>query len=121
VHPWQLMSMKKFYQLSLIVCFLSAVILLMGVALHYEQWYKPAAITTAITLAIGLGSIEALKGYQYTAWIIVAVTAGMLFPQLFKTWGTVNLRDKTLILVIIQLVMFGMGTHMSLKDFNNLR
>ena len=44
----------------------------------------------------------------------------MIFPEAFKNWGGVNLRDKTLILVIIQLVMFGMGTHMSLKDFSGL-
>lgn len=74
----------------------------------------------AISLAIGLGAVPSLKGYQYTAWIISAVVAGMIFPEAFKTWGGVNLRDKTLILVIIQLVMFGMGTHMSLKDFSGL-
>jgi bile acid:Na+ symporter, BASS family len=44
----------------------------------------------------------------------------MVFPEAFKNWGGVNLRDKTLILVIIQFVMFGMGTHMSLKDFSGL-
>jgi BASS family bile acid:Na+ symporter len=44
----------------------------------------------------------------------------MIFPEAFKNWGGVNLRDKTLILVIIQLVMCGMGTHMSLKDFSGL-
>jgi BASS family bile acid:Na+ symporter len=77
-------------------------------------------LIAAISLAIGLGSVPSLKGYQYTAWIISAVVAGMLFPEAFKNWGGVNLRDKTLILVIIQLVMFGMGTHMSLKDFSGL-
>jgi bile acid:Na+ symporter, BASS family len=44
----------------------------------------------------------------------------MLFPQAFGTVGGINLRDKTLILVIIQLVMLGMGTHMSLHDFKSL-
>jgi BASS family bile acid:Na+ symporter len=44
----------------------------------------------------------------------------MMFPSAFTNWGSVNLRDKTLILVIIQLVMFGMGTHMSLKDFSGI-
>ncbi|HSC55085.1 MAG TPA: bile acid:sodium symporter family protein [Phnomibacter sp.] len=82
--------------------------------------YKASGLISAISLAIGLGSVPALKGYQYTAWIISAVVAGMMFPEAFKNWGSINLRDKTLILVIIQLVMFGMGTHMSLKDFNGL-
>ncbi|HEY6505339.1 MAG TPA: bile acid:sodium symporter family protein [Chitinophagaceae bacterium] len=77
-------------------------------------------MVTAISLAIGLGAVPSLKGYQYTAWIISAVVAGMIFPEAFKNWGGVNLRDKTLILVIIQLVMFGMGTHMSLRDFSGI-
>ena len=75
---------------------------------------------TRMRRGAGLGAVSALKGYQYTAWIISAVVAGMIFPDAFKNWGGVNLRDKTLILVIIQLVMFGMGTHMSLKDFSGL-
>lgn len=85
-----------------------------------EALYKPSAVATAVCLAIGLGAVPSLKGYQYTAWIISAVVAGMVYPEAFKSWGGVNLRDKTLILVIIQLVMFGMGTHMSLKDFSGL-
>lgn len=91
-----------------------------GAAMHNETLYKPFALITAMSLAIGLGAVPSLKGYQYTAWIITAVVAGMIFPEAFKNWGTVNLRDKTLILVIIQLVMFGMGTHMSLKDFSGI-
>lgn len=88
--------------------------------MEQSTWYRPAAIIAAISLAIGLGAIEKLKGYQYTAWIIAAVVAGMLYPATFTSLGGVNLRDKTLILVIIQLVMFGMGTHIRLKDFSGL-
>ncbi|OIN55443.1 bile acid:sodium symporter family protein, partial [Arsenicibacter rosenii] len=59
--------------------------------------------------------------YQYTAWIIVAVAAAMLYPQAFTRWGDVDLRNKWLILIIIQLVMFGMGIQMSIHDFAGLR
>ncbi|MEI9955994.1 MAG: bile acid:sodium symporter [Ferruginibacter sp.] len=52
--------------------------------------------------------------------IIAAVVAGMMFPMAFTKWASVDLRDKTLILVIVQLVMFGMGIQMSLKDFSGL-
>ncbi len=99
---------------------LLAIALVIGIVMQQPSLYKPCALATAISLAIGLGSVSSLKGYQYTAWIISAVVAGMIFPEAFKNWGGVNLRDKTLILVIIQLVMFGMGTHMSLKDFSGL-
>jgi BASS family bile acid:Na+ symporter len=112
--------MKKLQQFFLIVSMVVAVILIACVVMQNEWLYKPAALVTAISLAIGLGAVTSLKGYQYTAWIAAAVVAGMMFPQAFTTCGSVNLRDKTLILVIIQLVMFGMGTHMSLKDFSGL-
>lgn len=109
--------MKKYF---LYASGLLAIVLIVGIALQQPLLYKPFALAVAIFLAIGLAAVPSLKGYQYTAWIISAVVAGMLFPEAFKNWGGVNLRDKTLILVIIQLVMFGMGTHMSLKDFNGL-
>src|SRR5687768_4637074 len=112
--------MKKLQQFFLILSALAAVVLIAGVVMQNEWLYKSAALATAISLAIGLGAVTSLKGYQYTAWIAAAVVAGMMFPEAFKNWGGVNLRDKTVILVIIQLVMFGMGTHMSLKDFSGL-
>lgn len=64
--------------------------------------------------------IGVLKEFQYTAIIILAVAAGMIFPELFKNWAGVDLRNKYLILVVIQLVMFGMGTHMRLADFKGV-
>jgi len=112
--------MKQWSKIFLIISGIAAIVLLVGVLLQQPLLYKPFALITAISLAIGLGTVPSLKGYQYTAWIISAVVAGMIFPDAFKNWGGVNLRDKTLILVIIQLVMFGMGTHMSLKDFSGL-
>lgn len=112
--------MQQYGKYFLYLSAVAVITLTIGVVLQMPVLYNSAALITAISLAIGLGSVTSLKGYQYTAWIISAVVAGMLFPQAFTTWGSVNLRDKTLILVIIQLVMFGMGTHMSLKDFNGL-
>jgi bile acid:Na+ symporter, BASS family len=109
--------MKKYF---LYASALFAATLGIGIIMQEPALYKPCALAAAISLAIGLGAVPSVKGYQYTAWIISAVVAGMIFPEAFKSWGGVNLRDKTLILVIIQLVMFGMGTHMSLKDFSGL-
>jgi len=58
-----------------------------------------------------------LKGYGFTAAIVVAFTAAMIYPQAFLRWGNLDLRNKWLILFVVQLVMFGMGTQMGLKDF----
>ncbi|MGE9313245.1 bile acid:sodium symporter family protein [Niabella sp. CJ426] len=112
--------MTQLYRISLWICIAAAVGLVIALLLQQTDLSKILAVLTAVSLALGLGSVPALKGYQYTAWIIAAVVAGMVYPQAFMNWGPVNLRDKTLILVIIQLVMFGMGTHMSLRDFKGL-
>jgi BASS family bile acid:Na+ symporter len=79
--------------------------------------WQPLVAFAAVALAAGLRFSPKLQGYQFTAWIIAAVTVAMIFPQAFKQWGGVNLREKWLILLVVQTVMFGMGTQMSLKDF----
>jgi bile acid:Na+ symporter, BASS family len=112
--------MKKINRICLIAGAVAMAILLIGIIMQQASIYKPFAIVAAINLAIGLGSVPSLKGYQYTAWIIVAVVAGIMFPAAFTKWGSFDLRNKWLILVIIQMVMFGMGIQMSLKDFSGL-
>jgi len=75
------------------------------------------AVVCPIMLAIGLSGFPSLKGFRFTICIVGAVVAAMLFPERFLTIGEINLRDRRLILLIVQLVMFGMGTQMSVKDF----
>jgi BASS family bile acid:Na+ symporter len=61
--------------------------------------------------------MKALRGYFFTIWIIAAVVVAMLVPDAFKHWGSIDLRNRWLMLAIVQAVMFGMGTHMHLRDF----
>ena len=89
--------------------------MLNGVAL-----WQPAAVALTVALAISLRFIPKLRGYQFTAWIIAAVTAAMFYPASFLKWGDFDLRSKWLILLVVQTVMFGMGTQMSLKDFTGV-
>ncbi|WP_018629954.1 bile acid:sodium symporter family protein [Niabella aurantiaca] len=112
--------MQKLYRISLIGSGIAAVVSLAGLTLHIAAVAQAFVLIATILLALGLGALPSMKGYQYTAWIIAAVVAGMIYPEAFTSWGSIDLRDKTLILVIVQLVMFGMGTHMSLKDFKGL-
>jgi BASS family bile acid:Na+ symporter len=58
-----------------------------------------------------------LKGYQFTIWVLIAFTAAMIYPKPFLHWGNFDLRNHWLILIVVQLVMFGMGTQMTLRDF----
>ena len=81
------------------------------------SWWQPIAVVLAVGLAIGLRFVPKLRGYQFTAWIITAVTAAMIYPQAFSKWGDFDLQNKWVKLLVVQTVMFGMGTQMSLHDF----
>jgi BASS family bile acid:Na+ symporter len=83
--------------------------------------WKVALILGFSAVAIGIGHVKVLAGYQYTFWIITAVCAGLLYPEFFLHVGNFDLRNKWLILIIIQMVMFGMGTQMSIEDFTGIR
>ena len=58
-----------------------------------------------------------MKGYRFTACIVVAVAAAMRYPKAFLKWGDLDLRNPWLLLLVVQLVMFGMGSQMRLRDF----
>ncbi|HOP99068.1 MAG TPA: bile acid:sodium symporter family protein, partial [Verrucomicrobiota bacterium] len=49
------------------------------------------AVLAAIALAIGLRFAK-LRGYQFTAWIIVAVVSGMLYPERVLKVGEFDMR-----------------------------
>ncbi|TCC99329.1 bile acid:sodium symporter family protein [Pedobacter hiemivivus] len=112
--------MYNFRRLCLLFALIAFVVLLVGLFRSDPALWQPAAVVMAVTVAIGIGALETLKNYQYTAWIITAVVAGMIYPAAFLKWGEFDLRNKWLILVVVQMVMFGMGIHMSLRDFTGL-
>ncbi|MBI5766622.1 MAG: bile acid:sodium symporter family protein [Verrucomicrobia bacterium] len=89
----------------------------MSAAAETQAWWQPVAVALAVALPFVLRRSSALRGMQYTAWIIAAVVAAMIYPAAFLKWGSFDLRHKWLILVVVQTVMFGMGTQMSLRDF----
>lgn len=71
-----------------------------------------------ILLAISFYGFPATRGFAYTIWILVAVTAAMLYPGSFITIG--NFELKRVIVPFVQLTMFGMGAQMSFDDFKGV-
>ncbi|OCX53073.1 bile acid:sodium symporter [Mucilaginibacter sp. PPCGB 2223] len=112
--------MKALQRFCLGVSALALVALLAGLLMANDAIRLPAVVCMALSLAIGIGAIPALASYQYTAWIIVAVVVALAYPNAFLKWGSIDLRNRWLILVIVQMVMFGMGIQMSLHDFSGL-
>lgn len=99
---------------------LSVLIMLAGVIVGRPPIWQPAAVAASVTLAIGVGAIAQLRGYQFTAWIVAVVVAALVYPRHFLQLGSLDLRNPWLILGVVQLVMFGMGTQMSLRDFASI-
>jgi BASS family bile acid:Na+ symporter len=71
-----------------------------------------------ILLAIGVRGFDSFKGLSFTIWIFTAVTASMFYPQYFTSAG--SFQFKTLIVPLLQIIMFGMGSQMSLNDFTGV-
>ena len=78
----------------------------------------PLLIAFFILLAIGVRGFKAAKGFSYTIWIFMAVTASMFYPRFFTSIGDFQL--KLLIIPLLQIIMFGMGSQMSLNDFTGV-
>ncbi len=61
---------------------------------------------------------DTLKGFSFTIWIFFAVVISMYYPQYFIQWGEYKLTK--LIEPLMMIIMFGMGTTMSIRDFTQV-
>ena len=68
-----------------------------------------------VSLAIAFRGNKVLRGLSYTVIILAAVSLAMYYPEYFKTIGDFKL--SALIVPLLQIIMFGMGTELSLRDF----
>ncbi|TJZ63264.1 bile acid:sodium symporter family protein [Sphingobacterium olei] len=112
--------MNTFQKVALGIAALSLLILLWALFVSNQPLWQAMAASCSIATSIGLGAIGSLREYQYTAWIITAVVCGMIYPEQLLHVGPVDMRNKWLILFVIQLVMFGMGMKMSISDFTGI-
>jgi BASS family bile acid:Na+ symporter len=75
-------------------------------------------ISGLIGMALAVRGFNKLKGFSYTLWIFTAVTTSMFYPQFFISIGEFQL--KRLIVPLLQIIMFGMGSQMSFSDFTGV-
>ena len=65
--------------------------------------------------AYGVRGNEKLRGISFSLLIFASVTLAMVYPDAFRSWGEFQL--DSLIVPLLQIIMFGMGTAMSARDF----
>ena len=71
-----------------------------------------------IGIAILVNAYPRLKGFSFTLWVLASAVVALAYPGYFIRIGSFEL--KTLMIPLLQIIMFGMGTTMSLKDFSNI-
>ncbi|MDQ2657261.1 MAG: bile acid:sodium symporter, partial [Bacteroidota bacterium] len=75
-------------------------------------------ISSLAIMAVSFQGFEKLRGFSYTFWILTAVTFSLYYPQYFTGIGDFSF--KQLIVPLLQLIMFGVGTTMGYKDFGGI-
>jgi BASS family bile acid:Na+ symporter len=71
-----------------------------------------------VLMAVAFMGHPTLKSVAFTAWVFAFVAASMVWPGAFGTWFGFDL--KFLIVPLIQIIMFGMGTTLSVSDFTRV-
>mgnify|MGYP001255402664 CR=1 FL=1 len=101
--------------------YLAWISLLLGVAVvgllvtGHRAAVGPCAIGAFACLALFFMGHSFLKSFAFTVWVFAFVTASMFYPDAFGKWFGYDLGK--LIVPLIQIIMFGMGTTLSLADF----
>jgi BASS family bile acid:Na+ symporter len=78
-------------------------------------WMGVPAIVMFASLAMHLRRREETQGYSFTLWVFAFVSASLFYPWLFRSWNGFPL--SRIIVPLIQVIMFGMGTSLSVADF----
>jgi BASS family bile acid:Na+ symporter len=108
----------KTYKLILKLSVLLFVVAI-GLFVAHLNEYLPVVVALAFfTLSFGVKSSEVYKGLSFTMIIFACVCITLNYPQYFIQVGDFKL--KGLITPLIQLIMFGMGTEIGLKDFKRV-
>ncbi|MDR3714499.1 MAG: bile acid:sodium symporter family protein [Puia sp.] len=68
-----------------------------------------------LNLAFAFRGHHFLRGFSFTVMILAGVSLSLYYPQYFVKIGDFKL--STLIVPLLQIILFGMGTELSLKDF----
>jgi bile acid:Na+ symporter, BASS family len=112
------MNKKSVFNLFYLV---SAVLLLAWIVVTIKgihSWGGGLLMLFFFGLAVAFRGNQFLKGLSFTVMIVGVVSFAMYYPQHFVAIGDFKL--SKLIIPLLQIIMFGMGTELSLKDFANV-
>jgi len=79
------------------------------------SWIGPSLTGCCLCLALVASLSPKLQSVTFTLWIATGVALGMSFPSWFI--GVQDFKFTRLFVPILQIIMFGMGTTLSVADF----
>ena len=85
------------------------------IALSYWIISGPIVIGFFVSLVLYLNTHNKYSGFAFTFMILTAVATALYYPDIFQSVGGVDL--KSFIVPLLMIIMFGMGTSMSVQDF----
>lgn len=103
---------------SSLVIYFGITLLAISLGLRLAGQFQAAGISCVAgvaCLAVGCGLSERLRSLAFSLSVGTFVAQAMCFPSTLNAWGTYE--TKQLIVPLIQVIMFGMGTMLSLADF----
>lgn len=105
---------KVFGSLTLLLGIISLVLVFM------QEWAisGPFVIAFFLILVCFLKYTKNFSGFSFTFIIFAAVSASLYYPNAFL--GVGDFQSKSLIVPLLMIIMFGMGTSMSIKDFTRV-
>ena len=109
------MKKKNLYKVLIALAGIFLLLFLVTIISHRNTLTGPFLIAFFTALAFGVRGNDFSRGFSYTIMIFAAVTISMFYPGLFIRWGQFELQAT--IVPLLQIIMFGMGSQMSYRDF----
>lgn len=81
----------------------------------FSPMFGGLAVALTILLAALASRSKRFSAFAFALWVVAFNTAAIVYPQVFREWDGRPL--STLVPILIQIIMFGMGTTLSLRDF----
>jgi BASS family bile acid:Na+ symporter len=107
--------MTKYLKYAILI--LTLAIVAMALVGYGRQSAIPL-ILLFILAAVQFRHSRSYSSFSFTFWVFAFVSASLFYPRLFGVWLGYDL--KGLIVPLIQIIMFGMGTTLSPKDFSRI-
>jgi BASS family bile acid:Na+ symporter len=116
LYPKRMMKKKQtLFSTFLVLAGLTLAGIIVLLFLTYQKEASFLVLFFFAFLLLGMQGYDKLKSFSFTVWVLAAVAISMVYPAYITE--VAGYKTDALIVPLIQLIMFGMGTAMGIKDF----